>query len=485
MIKFSFLFLFSFVWIMCWVSGCAVGPDYHPPEMSVPDGWIDPLSETVPPSDLNIARWWMAFNDPVLESLIERAISSNLDLKLAESRIRQARAVRGIAASGLGPTLSAVGSFQRSRTSAGGSGATDGSVYNQYQDGFDASWELDIFGGVRRNVEAAEANIQAAVENRRDVLVTLTAETAVDYINLRTYQQQVVIAQNNLEAQQRTSEITKKKLKVGFVTGLDTANADALMATTAAQIPVLESSARQAVYSLSLLIGREPSALLQELSETTTIPPALPVIPAGIPSDLLRRRPDIRMTEAQIHAATANIGVATAALFPQFNFSASAGFLNNDFSSWMSWVNRFWSWGPSANWTIFNMGSTRSNIEQQKSLEEQAVITYQTTVLTALQEVENALISFSKENEHHKSLAAAVSANRKAVDLSTQLYAQGLTDFLSVLQAELSLYSAENALVQSTGASSSDLVALYKALGGGWEEVSAKTDSSDMDVCCH
>ncbi len=458
------------------VSGCAaVGPAYHPSQTATPAAWVGTVPETATENVADLAHWWSVFHDPILESLVKQAVASNLDLKLAESRIRQARAARSAAAAGLGPAVSANSSFTRSRTSPGGNstsktyGATDGTLSSQYQAGFDASWELDIFGGVRRNVEAANADLQASIESRRDVLVTLAAETAVDYIDLRACQQQIVIARENLLAQQRTAELTQKLFKTGFSSALDVANANAQTATTAAQIPVLETLARQYIYSLSLLIGREPGALMTELTPPSGIPAAAPSVPVGIPADLLRQRPDIRMAEAQIHAATARIGVATADLFPKFTLSGAAGFMNNDFTSWLDWVNRFWSFGPSASWQIFDTGKTRANIEQQKALEEQSVITYQQTVLTALQEVENALISSTKEYERRKALTDAVTANRKAVNLAIRLYSDGQTDFLNVLQSQRSLYTSEDALAQSSRNVSTNLVALYKAVGGGWE----------------
>ncbi len=455
-------------------AGCAVGPDYHPLETPVPDTWASPLPETVFPPGPDMARWWTAFDDPVLVSLVERAIASNLDLKQAESRIRQARAARGVSVAGLGPAVNAGGSFQRSLSSPGGSlgsndNTSEGSISNLYQIGFDASWELDIFGGVRRGVEAADADLLAAVENRNFVLVTLAAETAINYINLRGFQQQIFIARNNLSAQQHNAELTRQKYQAGLTSALDTVNADALAATTAAQIPLLESSARQAIYSLSLLIAREPGALLPELTAPSPIPAAPPSVPAGVPSALLRRRPDIRSAEAQIHAATARIGVATADLFPKFTLSGSAGFANNDINSWLNWSNRFWSFGPAVNWQIFDTGKTLSNIELNQALQEQSFISYRQTVLTALQEVDNALIASIKEQEHYHALSTAVAANRKAVFLSTQLYTHGQTDYLNVLIAQRALYTSEDALVQSTRTVSTNLVALYKALGGGWE----------------
>jgi outer membrane protein, multidrug efflux system len=459
------------------LSGCAVGPDFKRPEPAVPTQWSgtpQPVA-TVPQakSDQMLTRWWTVFDDPVLNSLLERAAATNLDLKLAKAVIRQARAARGVAAGGLGPTLNTSGAYQRSRTPLNaGSSLRAGVTTDQYQAGFDAGWEIDIFGGRRRNLEAAEADLRAAVESHNDVMVTVMAEVARDYIQLRAFQQQLAITRQNLAAQQHSANLTRERFRGGFVSGLDVANADAQTATTAAQIPLLESSARQTIYSLSILLGEPPAALDAELSPASVIPapgPAVPAVPLGVPSDLLRRRPDIRQAEARIHAATARIGVATSELFPKFTIAGSAGFQSIDFGSLFDWVNRFWSVGPSVTWHLFQSGSLRASVEVQKALQEQEFIVYRQTVLNALQEVENALVASTKEQTHRDVLISAVDANRRAVSLAETLYTEGQTDFINVLQAQQSLYNTQDALVQSNAAVSADLVALYKALGGGWD----------------
>jgi outer membrane protein, multidrug efflux system len=444
------------------LTGCTVGPNYKPSQTDVSGKWVGSAGQA---QAQNIAEWWTTFGDPNLTSLIERAVKSNLDLKQAQLRIRQARAARGVVASGFWPAADLSGSLTRSR-----SGAAPAS--NLYQAGLDAIWELDIFGGVRRSIEAAEADVQAALEDRRDVLVTLTAEVALNYIDLRGYQQQIIIAQNNLNAQRHSAELTRQRFEGGFVGALDVANANAQVATTASQIPLLEASVWQTIYSLSVLLGQQPAALLDELLPASTIPAIRlggPTVPAGVPSDLLRRRPDIRRAEAQIHAETARIGVAVADLFPKVSLSGSVSFRDSKFSSLTDGKNRFWSFGPSIALPIFSAGRIQSNIELQKAVQEQSFITYKQTVLTALQEVENALIASTKEQEHRDALTEAVANNRKAMELATKLYTEGQTDFLNVLTAQGALYSSEDALVRSNRTVSTNLVALYKALGGGWE----------------
>jgi multidrug efflux system outer membrane protein len=468
------------------VAGCAVGPNFKPPEAPVPAAWAGPSPlPAVTAAENDLARWWTVFDDKMLASLVAQAVESNLDVKFAEARIRQARAARGIAESFLGPTLDATGSVQRSEASvspANSTGATNGGRVNvpatQYFAGFDAAWEIDIFGGVRRGIEAADADLQATVEARRDVLVTLTAEVALNYIDLRAFQQRIAIARQNLDAQKHSAKLTRERFEGGFASGLDVANAEAQVATTAAVIPLLEASARQTIYSLSVLLGRQPAALVQELAPALAIPTAPPAAPMGVPSDLLRRRPDIRQAEAGVHAATARIGVAEADLYPKFFITGSAGFQSSDLGSWFNWTSRLWSIAPSVSWQVFNMGRTRSNIAQQEALQEQSLIVYEKTVLTALQEAENALIALNKEQEHRKALVDAVAFNEKAVDLSVKLYTEGQTDFLNVLQAQRALFVTQDALAQSTQNVSTDLIALYKALGGGWDMQDAEQNNT-------
>lgn len=457
--------------VMLLLSGCMSGPDYHTPQpAALPGAWVG-VEKTgqpsvVTPQQADLTGWWRQFNDPTLTALVDEALKANLDLALAEARLRQARAMRGVTAGGLWPSATVSGSYQREHTA----GVTPGNgSQGLYEAGLDAVWELDIFGGQRRAVESANANIEAAVENLQDVQVSLIAEVALNYVQLRGYQQEIVVAQNNLKSQQHTAEITRKLYKVGFDSGLDVANADSNAATTESQIPVFETEAQQSIYALSVLLSRPPANLLVQLSPTGNLPGIPAQIPAGIPSDLLRRRPDIREAEAQLHSATAQIGVAVADLFPTFSLTGEVDWKNNQFGSLLTKTNRSFFVGPSATWSIFEGGAIVSNIHVQEALRDQALITYQETVLGALQDVENALIAYSKEQQHRKVLNDAVVANEKAVDLSLQLYTEGMTDFLNVLNAQRSLYSSQDALVLSERSIVTDLIALYKALGGGWE----------------
>jgi len=414
---------------------------------------------------MDIARWWETLNDPALNSLITRAIENNLDLKQAQARIRQARGARAFAAGGVWPTVDTAASYRRIR--AGGENSTG--ARSSFQAGLDAAWEIDVFGGLRRNIEAADADVKAAVEDSRDILVTLAAEVALNYTDLRLLQRQITISQENLAAQKRSADLTRRRFAGGFVSGLDVANSDVLVASTESQIPLLEAALRQTIYALGVLLGQEPGALLNELSAQAPIPTTPPQVPVGLPSDLLRRRPDIRRAEARIQSATARIGVATADLFPRFSLTGSLAISGDKLSAFGNWDNRSWSIGPTVTWPLFDAGRIRANIAIQNANQEESLLAYRSTILLAIQEVENALIAYSKEQQHRKSLVDALAASRRSVELSTQLYTQGQTDFLNVLTAQRALLSSEEALATSDRTVATNLIALYKALGGGWE----------------
>ena len=465
--------------MLAWLcaDGCMVGPNYHPPAAAVPDRWAGPVPDpaAVPPG-IDLAQWWTVFDDPILTSLDERAVRSNLDLKQAEARIRQARAARGIAASGLGPTVDGTGAVQRSRNPGRNSGWTDGEtrgvVSNSYQAGFDAGWELDIFGGIRRNIEAADADLLAAVENRRDVLVILTAEVARNYIELRAFQQRIDIARQNLATQEHSARLTRQRFEGGFRERPGRRQRRRPGGDHGLPDPV-SGVGGPAVH----LCPRHPAGPGAGRPAPGAVDPRPPSRPRrrrcrpGVPSELLRRRPDIRQAEADIHAATradrrrprpisspGSRSPARPGCAPGSQFLARAGPAGS---------GRF---GPSVSWRVFDTGRTRSAIEQQEALQEQTLHRLPADRAPALQEVENALIASAKEQERREALVSAVTANRKAVSLSKTLYTQGQTDFLSVLDAQRSLFVTEEALVQSTSTVSTDLVALYKALGGGWSE---------------
>jgi NodT family efflux transporter outer membrane factor (OMF) lipoprotein len=436
----------------------------------MPREWIGPSTQPATRASVtteaaaDVAQWWRNFHDPALDSLIDRAIGQNLDLQLASSRLRQARAARTIATAQLFPQADASGSYRLQGTGTGRSTSL-------YQAGLDASWEIDVFGGVRRSVEAADADIVVAREDLRDVLVTLTSEVALNYLDLRGFQRQIAIARQNLAAQEDTARLVRRRQEGGFIRRLDVANTDAQVASTRSQIPRLEQAERQTIYNIALLLGLEPSALIAELERDAAIPPSPAEVPVGLPSDLLRRRPDIRRAEANLHAATARVGVATADLFPRFSLTGSLGTSGANARSLGNASSAFWSIGPSISWPIFSAGSIRANIRVQNESQNQAAIFYEQSVLTALRDVESSLVAYAREQQRRVSLREAVDINRERVQMAQKLYAGGETDSLNVLDAQRSLLAVEDALVQSDVAVASNLVFLYKAMGGGWEAV--------------
>ena len=458
--------------IVALASGCTVGPDYKQSTTPIAPAWMgtDPAIRgtrgtvsVVTTEAATISRWWEQFNDPALTTLVQRAADENLDVAAAQARVREARATRDAASAGLAPQVNTTGFATRSRSKQGGTG-------NLFRAGFDSAWEIDVFGGIRRGVEAADAQTRSAVEDARDVRVTVIGEVATTYCELRGAQRSLEFALKNLETQRNSLDVTSQRYGAGFVGGLDVANARAQVASTESRIPAIESQIRALTYALGVLVGREPGELTTELAAHADIPTPPATVPVGLPSDLLRRRPDIRRAEENIHAATARVGVATADLYPKFSISGSLGAQSGNIEGLGSLANRYWSFGPSVNWPLLDGGRIRANIRLQEALADETGIAYKRTVLLALQDVETSLVSFGKEQERRASLVESVDANRKAVELANILYTAGKTDFLNVLNVQRSLLDAEDQLVKSTTLISTNLVAVYKAIGGGWEE---------------
>lgn len=449
---------------------CTVGPDYHPPQVETPERWSGEAQGVVAADAIAVARWWTLFCDAQLDGLIDRAVVANKDLGIAAARIREARARRGIiAADGL-PAVDVSGAYARSRRSENSSSGTE-SVGPQdlFQAGFDAGWEIDIFGGVRRAVEAADAGIAAEEENRRDVLVTLLAEVARNYLELRGSQRRIMTARENIEAQRQTLEMTQGRFAAGLSSRLDVAQAEAQLAATEALIPGLETSARQAVHRLGVLAGVPPTSLLDELTGDGVVLCQPAEVPIDLPSELLRRRPDIRRAERELAAATAMVGVAEAELFPKFSLTGLLGLQSTSLSDLVTSGSRYWSIGPALNWPIFDAGRIRAGIAVENARQQQALLAYEQTVLAALEEVENALVAYDREQMTRRALEQAVDANQRAVAMADELYRAGLVDFLNVLQGQRALLLSQDQLVLSEQRVFVNLVVLFKALGGGWQ----------------
>ncbi len=485
--------------------GCAVGPNYDLPNTEVPAEFKG--SGSAPQtSAVDLERWWETFQDPALDGLVRAAVQSNLDLKVAEARVREARATLRISQSGLLPQANTGLSGNRNKNSAnlaqgqgraptattggatgdetdpnqpgtGNLGAlqqSPGSTANLFRTGFDMSWELDIFGGVRREVEAAEYSLEAQEEARRGALITLLSEVALNYVQLRGSQFQMNIAQKNVAIEQDTLDLQKTRFEAGIASDLNVAQVEAQLATVRAQIPNLETQIQQSIHRLGVLLGREPNSLEAELIAPKELPKGPAEIPPGLPSELLRRRPDIRQSERQLAIATANIGVAVSDLYPKFNLTGSLGLQSRQSNSLLDAGSLFWSAGPAANWQILNFFGVLANINLQNERQSQALFQYQQSILTALEEVENALVSYSQEQKRRAHLQEAVKANRRSLELARHLNDAGLVEFLNVLEAEQSLFEAERQLSVSDQTVSTNLIALYKSLGGGWAVAEAE-----------
>ena len=460
------------------ITGCAaVGPNYVPPEMSVSAIWHTQLEGGLATEEIDphtLASWWTTLNDPGLSSLIERAVAGNLDLKKARARVRESRARRGIAKAGMFPTLDIAGSDTWTRSSKDtGTGKTS----QLYVASFDSGWELDIFGGVRRSVEASEADLWAIREDLHDVLVSLLAEVALNYVEVRTFQSRLDEAEASLEAQNETYQLTLWRYQAGLSDELATQQARYNLESTRSQIPTLRMGLDEAMNRIAVLLGEQPGKVHGELEKREPIPVTPLKAAVGVPADLLRRRPDIRRAERELAAQTARVGVATADLYPRFTLSGSIGLealsLNNLLSNLSSSDSWTLSGGPRISWAVFDAGAIRQNIEVQSALQEQALIQYEAAILGALEDVENALVSYAEEQHRRDDLHEATQAAQKAVELAQNKYQAGLADFSNVLDAQRSLLSFQDQMTQSNGTVTSNLIRLYKALGGGWTSMAA------------
>ena len=473
-------------------------------------------------------EWWGVFNDPVLTGLMRRVAPSNLDVRTASIRLAESRAQRGVAAADEFPQVNGNASYTRERISprgvigllgGGGSGAGGSSgsgssgggssgsgssgggnpaagnngasvattsnglggtvggipssggipAFNLFQTGFDATWELDLWGRVRRAVESADANVDASVEARRQMLVTALSELARDYIQLRGIQETERITRANLLTAQDSAHLTSERARGGLATDLEVAQAQNQVETTAADLPNLEQQEAQMQNAIALLLGAPPGALQAELSPPRPVPPVPPTVPIGLPSQLVQRRPDIRQADAQLHAATADIGQATADFFPRVTLSGSFALQAVQFKDLGNFDSRTYGLGPAISLPIFEGGRLRRTLELRRAQEQEAAVNYQRVVLGAFHDVDNALIAYRAEQARHDRLQAAAEQARRALQLAQRQYTAGLATFLDVLTAQRTVLAAEQQVATSTATVGTNLVALYKALGGGWE----------------
>ncbi len=465
------------------LSACAVGPDFKAPTPALPEHWHDTAATT----ETLEQTWWKQFHDPLLDELVERALANNADMQLAMLRVAQSRVLRKADAGSLWPNVNAKGSYQRERQSEVGTatrlisliappGDTKQIVsllsdpFSVYQVGFDVGWELDLWGRVRRTIEASDANVRSSEQDLRDAQLSLVSEVVRGYLELRGAQDQLRIANADAAASADLVELTEYRVKGGLIDQLDLATQRASLADTRSTLPQLKQQEVQLLSALAVLLNEPPGSLDARLAAapaTFTLPPA---VAGGVPSEVARRRPDIQRAEAQLHAATAEIGVAVADLYPRFTLSG--GFVQEALkaSDLGDWGARQWSIGPSISLPIFDGGRRRAVVEVRKLDQQQAAISYQQTVLRAWHEIETALSGYTAEQEHNRELSTALAASRDAYDIARVRYNHGMINYLGELEARRTLLQTERAYSRSNTELGTQLVAVYKALGGGWPD---------------
>ena len=450
------------------LAGCsAVGPDYAAPEPALPPRWHEPGFE---PGAPELADWWRQLDDPLLDELVARATRRNPDVREALGRLRQARALRGVARSELYPTVDATASWQRrgeSENTPLGEFVPD---TDEHSVGLDASWELDLWGRVRRSVEAADADLDAVLEDTRAVAVSVAAEVALAYVDLRAFQRRLAIARQNVALQEQTLELVEGRFGAGLVGESDVAQARTNAATTRSRVPALEAGARAAENRLAVLLGEPPGTLADELAGEGAIPVPPLAIAVGVPADLLRRRADVRRAERELAAETARIGVAAGDLYPRLTLFGEVGLAADELAELAEGRSTFFGFGPALRWNLFDAGRLRDLVTAQEARADQALARWERSVLLALEETENALSAFVREQLTRAALLEAASQARLAVELARTQYTEGLSDFQTVLVSERALSELEDDLASSDAAITTNLVVLYKALGGGWDE---------------
>lgn len=456
------------------IAGCAVGPDYHRPSTPVDAHYMN-VGQPGLAEGAALERYWTSFNDPLLDSLVDDAVGHNKDLATAAANLRAARAARRLAGFDQFPTVTFSGSYTHSLYAEQQLLGSDqfGREFDSADAGFQGLWELDLFGRVRRNVEAARADVGASTATLQDARVSVIAEIARDYFVLRGLQDQLRLTQRNAESQLNTLKLTRVRLEAGRGNELDTARAEAQWRTTLASIPTLEATIATTMYRISVLTGRQPGALNERLTPEPA--PDLPELTSiGTPEILLRRRPDIRIAERRLAGATARVGVAVGDLFPKVTLTGSFGYLAPTFGDLGQGEARFFSIGPGISWAAFDLGRVRARISASRAETDAALSTYEGAVLNALEDTEGALVSYGRSQSHRESLAGAAAASDKAADLARKRFEGGLVDFLEVLDAERTALTAELVFSQSRTDEATSLIAVYKALGAGWDLPEAK-----------
>jgi len=453
--------------------GCTVGPDYKKPEGAVADQWISSDGVLTDRGDKDAETqqdWWQNFNDPILNQLIQKATTDNFDLKIAEARIAGARASQSAASSDLLPKVDVMGSATREANQFAIPGNFPGLTkpFNIFETGFDASWELDLFGGKRREVEAATAEFQASEASRDDVRVSLLAEVAKTYIDIRRYQAQWAITQATVDSNQNTFDIATQRFNVGDVAHIDVTEAEAQLNQAKSQLPADQNQLSQAEYRMDVLMGEQPGYAHKIVEAKRSIPVSDKKLILDAPSAVIAHRPDIRMAERKLAAATARQGVAVAQFFPDISLSGFLGLLNTDGGSLLKTSSKSWLAGSKVIWPILNLGQLAANEDIADAEEKEARLTYQKSIIAALADVESSVTAYTQQDKNRQDLARAVANSERAAEAANERYKEGLTAFIEVLDAKRTLFVAQRQLTDATAASSQDSIAVYKSLGGGW-----------------
>ena len=456
------------------LQGCnPVGPDYRQPVTQMPDVWQQKAVKGLASGEADLETWWEVFDDPVLDGLIERASGGNLNLEQALYRVEQARADLSFSTGKLYPQIDAVGDYQRLRLSDGGTFGVDGGNpgnINMHNLGVDSVWEIDVFGRIRRAIESSEGSLGASVEDYRDVLVSLYGEVAFNYIEFRTLELRIKLANANIDLQKKTLKLTEDLFKAGIVPQLDVQQANLNLATTESAIPPLRFGKTAAANRLAVLAGLMPGALNELLQKEYTLPKLPGRVVVDLPVELLRQRPDIRRAERNLAAQTPLIGAATAELYPVFSLTGTFIYQSQQLRTLVNRSNRTYSFGPTFGWNLFDGDRIRSRIRFEEALTAEVFASYKNTILVAMEEVENSMTAYVEEFDRKDALKRSVDASKESVDLVETLYKTGLTDFQNVLDMQRSLFSQQDQLAESQGKLIQSLIMIYKSLGGGWAE---------------
>lgn len=472
----TYLKALSHVVIILFLVSCkAVGPDYEgAPELEVPENWDNQLNNEFIEASASQTQWWTLFNDPVLNDLISRAAVDNLDAKISLARVEVARANLGIAEGAKLPALDGLGDVSEKSKSKSVSGDKDTDIYSSI--GLDISWEIDIFGYLRRSIEAADAQLDRSVERYRDVMVILYAEIANNYVALRTAQERLQYALENVKSQKDTLRIVNARYEAELVSEVDLLQSEQNLAAAQSNIPLFHARINELSNSLAILLGKNPGTLNSELKQSYGIPHVPEKTVVQVPREILRQRPDIREAERLLAQETAEVGIATAEEYPRFNLNGTFGYDSKEFDNQFSSDSRYWSFGPNFRWNIFDGGATQAAIEVQDAQVEEARVNYEKRVLRAFEEVENAIKSYKEEKQRNASLNVSVSAAKKVNKITLARYTSGLIDFQEVQDAERVIFFQEDDLAKSNGNLVQFIIQLYKAMGGGWEDTETATE---------